>query len=109
MTWNIVILPAENLFAVIACVQPRVRGNSLASQERSLAHRLAQVNRIVDNGENCDCVAVSNEMFCNCSGITLGCAVRSDPPTFDVRRRYRKYVAFEFSRGETRKRMGGIC
>src|SRR5437867_1293333 len=105
MTRNIVILPAENLFAVIARIQPSIWGHGLASEERSLTHRLAQVHRIVNHGENCDRVAVSNEMFGDCSGIALRYAIRTDPAALDVCGGDRQYVAFEFSRRKTCERM----
>src|SRR5262245_43247537 len=63
VTGNIIILSSDNLFAVVAGVQPRVRRYGLAGEHGSLAHRFAQVDRIVHYSENRDSVAVPNEVL----------------------------------------------
>src|SRR5436190_19767749 len=106
MAQDVVVLPPENLFTVIASIYPRIRRHRLASQQRSLAQRFAKVDRVIHNSEDRNGVAVPDEVFRYCCSVALRYAIGPNPPSFDVGRGYRQDVAFIGSRRETGEGVG---
>ena len=75
VTGDNVVLPAENLFAVVAGIQPSIRIFRLPDQHGCLAQRFAQIHRIVNHSQHRNDIAVPDVMF-----------ARRSPHRFEERR-----------------------
>src|SRR5262245_35981598 len=99
--WNIFILfAAEDLFTVVAGIQPRGRSFWRANKYGSFAERLGQIYRIRYHREIRDAIAVADKVLPNRGLIALDNAIGADPTTLNVCCLHGEHVAFVLTRGK---------
>src|SRR6476646_1598015 len=97
---HLVIRTANDLLAVIAGVQPRIRISPASKQLGASDQRLRQINGVRHNKRESDSVPMPDEMLDYCGLIALDQSVAANPGPFKMRRIDGQDIAFIFSSGE---------